>query len=179
MRKYELKERATKLAATRRRIVAATVGLHEEVGPSRTTISAIAERAGVSRPTVYSQLPDESALFAACAEQFAEHHPAPDLDALDLAETLRALYAYYRSNARMLANTYRDAQLLPALDLVLGEWRGYLNATRDRLSDALGPSSRAPIGHALAFSTWHSLAREQGIDDDRAVALMLSFVEAA
>ena len=48
-RKYELKERAESLNATRERIVEATVELHDTLGPARTTISAIAERAGVQR----------------------------------------------------------------------------------------------------------------------------------
>ena len=32
--------------------------------------------------------------------------------------------------------------------------------------------TRAAIGHALAFSTWHSLTREQGLDDAQAAELM-------
>ena len=50
-RKYELKQRALSQSETRRRIVDATVELHTSLGPAQTTISAIAERAGVQRPT--------------------------------------------------------------------------------------------------------------------------------
>ena len=65
-RKYELKRRAERQADTRRRIVEATVALHTSVVPARTTISAIAERAGVERHTVYAHFPDEHRLHAAC-----------------------------------------------------------------------------------------------------------------
>ena len=37
--------------------------------------------------------------------------------------------------------------------------------------------TRAAIGHALAFPTWRSLTREQGLSDGEAVALMCGLVE--
>ena len=66
-RRYELKERARRQAETKQRIVEAAVALHTSVGPARTTISAIAERAGVERHTVYAHFPDERTLFRACS----------------------------------------------------------------------------------------------------------------
>src|SRR4026209_2508763 len=77
-RKYELKKRAERQAATRRRIVDATVDLHTSAGPARTTISAIASRAGVERHTVYAHFPDERSLFDACTAHWAALHPYPD-----------------------------------------------------------------------------------------------------
>ena len=35
---------------------------------------------------------------------------------------------------------------------------------------------RAAIGHALAFTTWRSLTREQGLDDSQAAELMCGLV---
>ena len=57
-RRYELKKRAEGQAETRRRIVRAAVELHGTLGPARTSVSAIAERAGVRRATVHDQFPD-------------------------------------------------------------------------------------------------------------------------
>ena len=37
--------------------------------------------------------------------------------------------------------------------------------------------TRAAIGHALAFPTWHSLARDQGLSDRETVALMGALVQ--
>jgi hypothetical protein len=36
----------------------------------------------------------------------------------------------------------------------------------------------AVIGHAAAFSTWHSLCREQGLADGEAAEVMATLVEA-
>jgi AcrR family transcriptional regulator len=68
--KYKLKRRAERQEETRLRIARAAVELHGTVGPSKTTISALAEEAGVSRPTVYSHFPDELSLFKACSSLF-------------------------------------------------------------------------------------------------------------
>ncbi len=38
---------------------------------------------------------------------------------------------------------------------------------------------RAAIGHALAFATWRSLAREQNLDDAEAAELMCGLVATA
>ena len=78
-RKYELKERARRQSQTRQRIVEAAVDLHTSVGPARTTISGIAERAGVERHTVYAHFPDDLTLFRACSEHWEARHPPPDL----------------------------------------------------------------------------------------------------
>ncbi len=88
-RKYELKARAQRQRQTRERIVAATVALHEEVGPARTTIADIARRAGVQRLTVYNTFPDAAELFRACQAKFlAEHPPPASTDSDDLERAL-------------------------------------------------------------------------------------------
>src|SRR3954451_10637574 len=117
--KYELKQRAERQAQTRQRIVEATVDLHTEVGPAATTISAIAERAGVQRHTVYSHFPDELQLGMACSGLHFERDPLPT--AADLASArpgeprlrraLELLYAYYGRNAQLLGHVMRDAEV--------------------------------------------------------------------
>src|SRR5689334_23081270 len=115
-RKYELRQRAEARAVTRQRIVDATVALHGSVGPAATTISAIAERAGVQRLTVYRHFPDKRALFQACSGHWAALHPLPDPSswpavadpAARLELALRELYAHYRETEQMTANIRRD-----------------------------------------------------------------------
>ena len=70
--------RALTEAETRQRIVEATVELHETIGPAKTTIKAIAERAGVRRATVYDHFRLQ-VLFEACNAHYYERHPMPDL----------------------------------------------------------------------------------------------------
>src|SRR5881628_2229582 len=77
-RSYRLKRRAERMEETRRLIAAAAVELHGSVGPSATTITAIAERAGVQRLTVYRHFPDQLSLFRACVRHGLEIHPGPD-----------------------------------------------------------------------------------------------------
>ena len=78
-RTYKMKRRAEQEAETRQRITEAAMRLHGTVGPARTSISAVADRAGVRRSTVYRHFPDEEALFGACSQHWAERNPPPDL----------------------------------------------------------------------------------------------------
>lgn len=169
---YTKRKRAEQEQATRRRIVDATVHLHRTVGPAKTTISAIAETAGVTRLTVYRHFPEEAELFAACGAAFTAEDPPPaphDHDEVEPA--LRALYGWYRRQAPMLANVQRDAQSMPVLAQV-ADPAPYLDAMRDHLLGGRGGKlRRAALGHALAFSTWHSLAG-QGLTDAQAAKLM-------
>jgi AcrR family transcriptional regulator len=177
-RKYEQKARAASQEETRRRISEATVELHRTVGPARTTISAIAEKAGVQRLTVYRHFPDERELFAACSAHWLGADPPPDVAAWsELRPALRELYAWYRRNADMLANTARDAPSMPAL-AEIGDPSPFLTAAHAVLMRALPRRKlvRAALAHALEFSTWRSLAA-QDLSDADAAALMARFVE--
>lgn len=166
-RKYELKARADRQAETRRRITEATVGLHEEVGPARTTVAEVARRAGVTRLTVYNNFPDERELFAACQGHWLERHPPPAFDPSEgLEEVLRALYAWYRETARMAENVRRDRALVPELDALMSETG---DARMAQLAEALGGGPLVAL--ALDFWTWRRLAAE-GLSDSQAASLM-------
>ena len=80
-RSYRMQRRAESQQQTRLRITESAVALHGTVGPSRTSISAVAAHAGVRRSTVYRHFPDEAALFDACTAHWAAANPPPDLDA--------------------------------------------------------------------------------------------------
>jgi len=194
-RKYELKERAVKQAATRQRIVDATVALHREVGPARTTISEVARRAGVGRVTVYNHFPDDESLLGACSQQFLEESPPPDPgpwksvkdpDAR-LKSALAELYDYYRDNEQVLANVGRDAAIVPALAAVLE--RSGAAEHQTAMAEALMAGrklrgkrerrTRAAIGLALAFPTWQRLTAEEGLKGGEAAKLMARAVGAA
>ena len=185
-RKYEKKRRAELEAETRRRITETAVELHGTLGPARTSISAIAERAGVRRSTVYRHFPDEAALFEACSSHWAAANPVPDMGPWaaieDPDERLRTaldeLYPYYRRNERMLENLLRDERTLPVVAERFAAYHGYMAAAGDLLlqgRQARGhhrDETRAAIGHAIGFTTWLSLTREQGLDDSQAADLM-------
>ena len=185
-RKYELKERARRQVETRQRIVVATVQLHTSVGPARTTISAIAERAGVERHTVYAHFPDEPTLFRACSTHWQGQHPRPDarrwlkLDGPEqsLRGVLSDVYAWCEDVESDLEVLLRDESLVPAHAAALAETA---EATSE-LADALArgwprrKTVRAVIGHALEFETWRSLVRRQGLSRKQAVDAMMRLV---
>src|SRR6478736_3561803 len=77
-RKYEKKRRAEAEAQTRLRITESDVELHGTLGPARTSMSAVAEHAGVRRSTLYRHFPDEMALFEACTSHWRAANPVPD-----------------------------------------------------------------------------------------------------
>jgi AcrR family transcriptional regulator len=192
-RPYRMKRRAELEQLTRRRITESAVELHGTVGPSRTSVRAVAERAGVRRSTVYRHFPDEEALFDACSAHWAAQNPRPDLSkwaAVDdpddrLRSALGELYAFYARTEGMLANLFRDEATVPDIGRRFRGFRDYLTAAREALMAGRGLRGRqarevrAAVGHALAFTTWRSLTREQGLDDNQAAELMRRLVEAS
>ena len=182
-RKYQLRKRAERRDETRRRIVEATVDLHATLGPARTSIAAIAERAGVQRHTVYAHFPDERSLFGACSQHWQAANPFPDPEAWtaieDPGRRLRAalddLYSWYERVEPALELFVRDSSLVPAQRELTEASAARLAAVADALADGFtrAPTARAAIGHALEFETWRSLARRQGLSRRAAVDLMV------
>lgn len=184
-RGYRLGERAKRQEETRRRIVEATAELHAEVGPAATTISAIAERAGVQRLTVYRHFPEEKELFEACSALSEERHPSPDpahwTDITDprarTEAALGALYGYYAADARGLALVLRDAEELPVLREVIEPFVGFLSWIADDVAAAWGGAGevgrdvRVLAGLAVDFWVWRALDR-QGLTPEEAAGVM-------
>lgn len=174
-RKYRKIRRAEQQAQTRDKIVEAAMALHEELGPRATSISAIAERAGVQRLTVYRHFEDDVAIFQACSSRWLEINPPPDPSlwqqltpaAQRTEEALRNLYTYYAGNARMLSRVYSDEADVPALQEVIEGFRSYLNGIANDLLNAWQPESKkrkdvkALIKHAVQFFTWKSFSQEK------------------
>lgn len=192
-RPYRMKRRAEQEEETRLRITESAVELHGTVGPAHTSISAVAERAGVRRSTVYRHFPDEAALFGACSAHWIAQNPPPEAGAWAaiedpeerLATALDELYAYYRRTEEMLDKLLRDAATVPIIGEMMGAFRTFLEGSGEALMKgrkARGSArrrQRAAIGHALAFTTWQDLSGAQGLDDRRAAELICRFVAAA
>lgn len=175
-RPYRMRERARSQDETRQRIVEATMQLHEEIGPRATTISAIAERAGVQRLTVYRHFPDETAVFQACTAHWLSLHPPPDPatwggieDGIERARAaVKAFHDYYRATARMWSVSHRDEAEVAALQGPMAQFRAFVDGVADDLLCVLAPEKAgrrvlaATLRHALAFSTWESLQSVSG-----------------
>ena len=171
-RRYELRQRAERQDRTRQRIVEAAVALHTSVGPARTTVSAIAERAGVQRHTFYRHFPDDRSLAMACSGLFSETHPLPDPAGWRTIENgdarlrhgLSELYRYYERNAAQLAPIVRDAEIDALTREVLGlRVAPTVAEMLDVLSSAFGQTGaaqrrlRGVVGTFLSFTTWRDL----------------------
>jgi AcrR family transcriptional regulator len=190
-RKYELKQRAERLAETRRRITEATVELHRTVGPAATHLNEVARRAGVQRMTVYNHFPNDTALLTACSAHWRALHPTPDLAAWRAVDDpgarlrlgLGQLYGWYRETEPMTGNVLRDAQVLPALQAILeGGLLRYLDQARQVLIEPLGARGRrrgrvdAAARAAIDLHTWRALAP---LGDAEAADLAAGLIELA
>lgn len=190
-RPYRMRRRLASVEETKRRITAAAFELHATIGPTRTTISAIADRADVQRHTVYSHFPDIDALYEACTEHGIRvtQMPEPERwtairDPQSRLETaLRDLFGWYRSNERMLRSVLYDVdptappatrpdpfdvRMAASFDVLLADWSMVAGSA---------PIVQAVLGHALQFETWRSLT-SSGMTDADTVDLLVSIVRA-
>ena len=190
-RKYELKRRAERQEETRRRIVEAAVELHGSIGPDRTTVSAIAERAGVQRHTFYRHFRDERELGLACSGLYMARNPLPDperwreLPAGEerLRHALGELYAYYERNEPMMANVLRAAEVDELSREVLEIRAGAtIRCMHEVLSEGFARRGKrrarlaAAVALALDFRTWQLLVRRAGLALDDAVEVGVAAV---
>lgn len=189
-REYEFKRRAEQMEETRRRIVEAAIELHQTLGPARTSVSAIAERAGVQRQTYYRHFPDERSLFRACSGLYMGRNPLPDPQAwraiADPRERVRhglvELYAYYAANEPMLAGVIRDAEVDPLTREMMTVFVAPAMAElRDALaeglqSDTSSPHLMAALDLALDFNTWRLLVRRSGRSHQETVELVVAIL---
>lgn len=187
-RKYTLKKRAEQQADTRRRIVEATVDLHGTIGPASTTLSMIAERAGVQRHTLYAHFPDERSLFMACSGLALERDPMPDAapwsDIPDVRERLcagiTAIYGWYARNADLTACVLRDAEHhAMTRDVTQLRFGPPLASYRQVLGSGLTQRQRALLAVALNFHSWRTLADEGGLSPADAAEILADAIDSA
>ena len=135
---------------------------------------AVADKAGVTRVTLYRHFASMDELFTACMTDWRALHPPPDLERWRaipgferrLRTALDELYGWYARNSKDLYPIYRDAAHTPESNQLARR------QTNDRQADAIladfavtgagGKRLAAAIGHAVRFWTWHSLEVDQG-----------------
>ena len=168
-----MRGRANAADQTRRRIIEAAVALYQARGPADTTISAVAEHAGVERLTVYRHFPDERLLLDACWNYWALLHPLPPVHRWEaiadprqrLRAGLDAVYIYYDAAGSLLERLLFDRARMPALSDVMQPFDRWIADVRAQLLEGWGAHGRprqwivALIDHALGFTTWASLSR--------------------
>jgi AcrR family transcriptional regulator len=187
-RTYTLGKRAEAQAETRQRIVDAAVELHGEFGPALTSMSAVAERAGVQRNTLYAHFPDERALLLACSAASLERDPLPDANEwrgikdrkARLATGLAAVYAWYARNEQLAGCVLRDAEFHePVREIVALRYGPHVAAFVEVLGEGMPKAQLAVLRVALGYFSWRSLVRESKLSASAAVDAMVKAVVAA
>lgn len=167
-RSYRLGKRAKSREETRKRIVEAAIDLHGSVGPARTTVAQIAERAGVQRHTYYAHFPDEWDLFLACSGTALARDPLPDPEALRSLSAgservlagLTRFYEWFARNDALAGCVLRDAdhheltQRITALRMTPS-----FEAAAAIMGENLGARAVVLLAVALDFPCWRTLAR--------------------
>lgn len=186
-RRYRMRRRAEQVDETRQRITEAAVRLHTSVGPANTTISGVAEEAGVTRLTVYRHFDDLDALFVACMGHWSMLNPGPDVVTWRSIEPLVArarrafsdLYAWYAGRQEELYPIYRDQEAMPA------SAQAAMTAQTDMLAAAIaapdgqgGPVQAAVARHLVDFWTWRSLVVGRGLEVEEAAEAAVAMLSA-
>jgi AcrR family transcriptional regulator len=151
-------------------IAAAAARLHAEKGALATSYADIAERAGVSLPTVYKHFPDFNDLIRGCTAHVASSAPvmpaeaimaAPGLAAAAqlLVEAIDNMHAYYEPWL-----IWREQSRIPALAEIAAQGRDQVKALCNALLARDLPDSDASEVAAvweslLHFEMWHRLVR--------------------
>lgn len=180
-RNYAMKKRAEQQAETRRRIVEAAIDLHGTVGPTLTTFSMVAEKAGVQRHTLYAHFPDERSLSLACSGLYLERNPLPDAEAWrtinDPDQRLRiglsALYSWYEANAGIAGCVLRDVEIHDVTREIVALRVGpKMTAIMNMLATGMSEAQLALLKLSLDFHCWRSLVKESGLTSDQAAETM-------
>lgn len=174
-RSYRLGRRAERSADTRRRIVEATLTLHDEQGISRTSVRDVARRAEVAPSTVLQHFPRMDELVRACGELSDRLAPMPTeavlAGASGTADGVRrmasAMFEWWQAMGPGFDHLRVDRCRIPQVDA----WMDDI-ARRHRLlaAAALGRAGASRVDLLVALTTADAWAtfRDAGTDPSTA-----------
>ncbi|MGZ8562842.1 MAG: TetR/AcrR family transcriptional regulator [Candidatus Limnocylindria bacterium] len=128
-RRYRLGRRADAATATQRRIVEATLAVHDEQGISATSVRDIAQRAGVAPSTVLHHFPVMDELIRACGELSEHLLPMPSEAVLAGASGVfervhrmaRAMFEWWNDMGPGFDHLRIDRRRIPEVDAWMAE----------------------------------------------------------
>ena len=138
-RAYRMGRRREQLDAMSRRIAEAAFELHATVGPAQTSISAVAERAGVQRHTVYHHFPDLTSLMRACTEHGMRVTRTPRRRPGGPSRTRRSAFATASASCTATTEPTRDCSVTSSATC-----RSWATRWRPRRSSSVWESCSAP-----------------------------------
>lgn len=146
-RSYRLGRRGEAAAATRQRIVEATLTVHDEQGISATSVRDIAERAGVAPSTVLHHFPRMDDLIRACGALTEHLLPMPDDAVLvgasgrfeRVARMAQAMFEWWDRMGPGFDHLRTDRRRIPEVDAWMNDLarrhRALAEATLERAAD--------------------------------------------
>lgn len=188
-RSYTPRKRLAQVSERQQRVAAATAELHAAKGALATSYADIAQRAGVSLPTVHSYFPTQAELMSACTSHVIAGAPplpvqailaAPDLPsaAKVVVAAIDRLHAYFEPWA-----TWREDRAIPFLSQLRSTRRKQLTALLAQLLSRHrrgGQATHAAAWEALlSFDLWQRLVREHALPRARVRALLTDLLLAA
>lgn len=188
-RKYDMSKRSAAVEETRKRIVEATMELHNSKGPAATSWEEIAERADVSPATVYRHFPSFDELLPACGELSFRRLDLPGDDRVRerfdrvegarqrLALFVTELFAIYERGGRAIWAVRRDREALPVLQEAHEEIEGRLEAIAEIALGPLGLDQRQlrVVRAETDYDTWSSLLAH-GIERESAADVVVGML---
>ena len=178
-RQYNSTRREAAAAQTRQAIVEAAVKLH---GLGITTLSAVADEAGVSLPTVNKYFPTREDLFGACTRHVAERldYVAPD-ELATIRDPAERIYATVRQIFSLHEQTFGQSWTGYTLEdesPVMAKAMAESEALTDAMADVMFPaqSSQPPtkefVRALLSPLTYRALRLKQGLSFEEVVDQM-------
>lgn len=173
-----MQQRSAAVEETRRRIVDATVQLHNEKGVAATSMQDIADRAGVALATVYRHFPTLDDLVPACGSRNFELNPAPAegvFAGLDVAEErisalVGALFAHYDRGARPYEVGLAESAALPVMARLMENAAAHVKGLVTAATKPLEPDVKhLDLAVGLCdFRVWRALTQAGLSTDDAA-----------
>ena len=169
---------STRSAASRKKVLRTVREMLEEGVFHASTVEEVAERAGVSRATLYQHFGSRVGLIDAICDLMGE---SPALAAIratdDAGEFVARVVEFWASEERLLAQLYGVVSVDPAAQAFVGRQR------RDRYSELrrmLAANSRedefASFAALTSFDTYRELRRNAGLSKRDVVATLQHLV---
>jgi len=187
-RAYRARSRPPRAQGTRERILAAVRDLLAEAGFHESTVEQVAERAGVSRATLYQHFRSRVELVDAVCDTFAVNPALVELrqtvelpdPAAALAETLVEAVRFWASEDAVLAELYGVVAIDPAARDLVARQRADRRGEMQRLAGNLraagalraGMSEQRALGQLMVLTSYETFRelRLHGRDEAAIVA---------
>jgi AcrR family transcriptional regulator len=167
---YHARARSRKADSTRARITSAVRDLLSEGAFHQATMEEVAERAGVSRATLYQHFGSRLDLIDAICETFAENPALRELRKLvvdpdpnvALDRTIANSIRFWASEDSVLSQIYGVAAIDPAAQSLVDRQRGDRRGELERLvrnldqADRLRPSARRALALLLVLTSYET-----------------------